>query len=92
MLALVGERVLRSDVEIYRRYFSDHCIFVNRYGCTETMNVLMNLLDKETQIAGSIVPVGYPADGHTVTLLGEDGRELSKTWRLQPEGLSGFMQ
>ena len=77
VLALVGERVLRSDVEIYRRYFSDQCIFVNRYGCTETMNVLMNLLDKETQIAGSIVPAGYPGDGHTVTLLGEDGREAA---------------
>ena len=77
VLALVGERVLRSDVEIYRRYFSDHCIFVNRYGTTETMTVLTNLLDKETQIAGSIVAVGYPADGHTVTLLGEDGREAA---------------
>ena len=41
------------------------------------MNVLMNLLGKETQIAGSIVPVGYPADGHTITLLGEDGREAA---------------
>ena len=77
VLALVGERVLRSDVEIYRRHFSDQCIFVNRYGTTETMNVLMNLLDKETQITGSIVPVGYPGDCHTVTLLGEDGREAA---------------
>ena len=73
----MGERVLRSDVEIYRRHFSDQCIFVNRYGTTETMNVLMNLLDKETQITGSIVPVGYPGDCHTVTLLGEDGREAA---------------
>ena len=77
VVALAGERILRSDVEIYRRHFSDHCIFVNRFGSTETMTVLTNLLDKETQPAGSIVPAGYPVDGHTVTLLGEDGREAA---------------
>jgi len=74
LLRLVGEPVYRRDVEIYRRHFSDRCIFVNRLGMTETGSLLFYLVDKNTPIDGHEVPVGYPVEGNDVFLLDGENR------------------
>jgi acyl carrier protein len=49
---------------------------VNRFGTTETGNVCLYFIDKQTQVSGRVVPVGYPLEDTAVLLLDEDGEEV----------------
>jgi amino acid adenylation domain-containing protein len=74
LVVLGGEKVDRSDVELYRQHFSDDCIFVNGLGPTEATVSLQNFIDKETEITGESVPVGFPVEDTEVLLLNKSGR------------------
>jgi len=74
LVVLGGEKVDRSDVELYRQHFSDHCIFVNGLGPTEATVSLQNFIDKETKITGDSVPVGFAVEDTEVLLLNKSGR------------------
>ena len=76
LLNLGGETVLRKDVELYKKHFAPECIFANRLGATETGFFRLHLIDKETPITGSLVPVGYAVDDMEVRLVNEDGQEV----------------
>lgn len=76
LVRLIGEPVLKKDVDLYKTHFSDECVFVNRLGSTETGSVLFNLIDKNFQSQEDNVPVGYPVEGNEVLFLGESGEEL----------------
>ncbi|HVN79016.1 MAG TPA: amino acid adenylation domain-containing protein, partial [Terriglobia bacterium] len=77
LIRLGGERVHKSDVELYRRYFGPQCVLVNALSSTETGNFTNFLIDKNTEIPGDIVPVGYPVQGIEVLLLDDSGEEVS---------------
>src|SRR5499425_692820 len=66
-----GEPLSKSDVELYKKYFSDQCILVNRYSLSETQPVSYYFIDKQTEIKEERVPIGYPLEGSEVLLLGE---------------------
>ena len=68
-----GEPVYETDLQLYKRHFSDECVFVNRLGISETKTVTYYFANKETEVPGRIVPVGYPLDGYEVMVLGDDG-------------------
>jgi hypothetical protein len=72
-----GERIFKSDIELYRKYFSDRCRLVCRYSISETQAVSYYFVDKKRQIDGERVPVGYPLPGSDVLILGDDGREVA---------------
>ena len=72
-----GESTSKRDVELYKKYFSRHCIFVNRLGSTETGTLRWYFMDHSTPIEGNIVPVGYPVEDNEILLLDESGKELS---------------
>ncbi|HEY7559872.1 MAG TPA: amino acid adenylation domain-containing protein [Candidatus Binatia bacterium] len=76
MIYAGGEQVTKRDVELYRRYFPDHCLFVNRLGITETGTVAYFFIDKKTRLTGGAVPVGYPAEDTDILLLDENGNEV----------------
>ena len=76
LLRLEGEQVLSRDLELYKRHFSDDCEFVNRLGSTETGTIRWYVADKNTQVDGHAVPVGYPVEGKEVLLLDEAGEEV----------------
>jgi acyl carrier protein len=44
-------------------------------GTTETGNVVQYFIDKETEIAGDIVPVGYPSPGMEIILSDDSGKK-----------------
>lgn len=72
-----GEPVFKSDIELYRKHFSDRCRFVCRYSISETQAVSYYFIDKKTRIDGDRVPVGYPLPGSDVLILGDYGREVA---------------
>jgi amino acid adenylation domain-containing protein len=77
LIRLGGEPVLPRDVEAYKRHFSDECFLVNRLGSTETGDFCWNFMNKDVQIDGHTVPLGYPIEGHEILLLDEAGKEVS---------------
>ena len=70
-----GEPVYETDVQLYKRHFSDECVFVNRLGISETKTVTYYFVNKGTEVPGKIVPVGYPLDGYEVMVEDEYGND-----------------
>jgi len=75
MIVLGGEAVYKKDVDQYKKYFSEHCLFVNGLGPTESTIALQYFIDKQTGISREAVPVGYPVEDTEVSLLTEHNRE-----------------
>ena len=73
LVKLGSEPVFTRDLELYKKYFSKDCIFVNALSSTETGTVCAYFLNKEAPITGSTVPVGYPLEDMKVSVLNEDG-------------------
>jgi amino acid adenylation domain-containing protein len=73
---LGGEPVYRSDVELFRRRVGTHPVLVNRLALTEASVAAQYFITAETPLNGSAVPVGRPAEGMEILVLGEDGRPV----------------
>jgi non-ribosomal peptide synthetase component F/acyl carrier protein len=76
LIRLEGEPVYSADLELYKKHFASNCLFVNSFSSTETGTVCVYFADKNTQIDGHRIPVGYPVDGMEVLLLDELGRDV----------------
>ena len=76
VIRLANEQVRKSDVDLYKRFFTSRCIFANFLSGTETGNLCQFYIDKETEISGHAVPVGYAVDGMEIKILGDLGEEL----------------
>ena len=74
LIHIGGEPLAKSDVELYKKYFSDECLFVSRFGMSETPTVSYYFVSKQTEIREDRVPVGYPLEGNQVMLL--DGKSM----------------
>ena len=81
-IKLIGEPVSKRDVELYQRLFPATCRFINRLGSTETGTIRWYFIDKDTRIAGSSVPVGYPVADNEIALLDDSNKPV-------PEGEIG---
>ncbi|MGK7902449.1 MAG: amino acid adenylation domain-containing protein [Hormoscilla sp.] len=76
LIVLGGEAVSLKDVELYRQYFNSNCILHTGLGATEAGIIRQYNIDKDTQIEGSRVPLGYAAKDMEVLLLDETGGEV----------------
>jgi amino acid adenylation domain-containing protein len=76
LIHIGGEPISKADVELYKKHFSDGCIFVSRFSISETQAVSYYFIDKQTEIKGERVPVGYPLEGNEILLLDDNGNEL----------------
>jgi amino acid adenylation domain-containing protein len=76
LLYLGGEPVRKTDVELYKTRFFPSCLFVARLGISETGTVRCYFVDKEIQIGGELVPLGYPVEDMEILLLDERGRAV----------------
>jgi amino acid adenylation domain-containing protein len=72
-----GDNIYKRDVELYKKHFPSGSILVVRLGANETGTVRQYFIDKNTEIVGARVPVGYPVEGKEVMLLGDDGTQVS---------------
>jgi amino acid adenylation domain-containing protein len=77
IVRLGGEPVYRRDIDLFKSHFSDHCILVNRLGSSETGSLRMFFLDKETEVTGRLVPVGYAVPDNDVLLLDDSGAQVA---------------
>ena len=75
LVVLGGEAVHKEEVDRFKKIFSTHSIFVNGLGPTESTVALQYFIDYKTEIAGNIVPVGYPVEDTEVLLLNEAGQD-----------------
>jgi amino acid adenylation domain-containing protein len=76
LVKMMGEPVYKRDVELFKRFFSADCIFVNRLGSSETGSIRWHFIDKETEITGVNVPVGYAVEDNEVLLIDDNGEEV----------------
>ena len=76
MIILTGEPVYRSDIDLYKEHFSSACLLVVSYGTRETGSISRYVIDKETNVASEIVPVGYSLEGQEILLLDDNGKRV----------------
>ncbi|GAX43384.1 amino acid adenylation domain-containing protein [Tolypothrix sp. NIES-4075] len=77
VLILGGESVLQRDIDLYKKHFSANCVAFVSLGSTETGTVRQFIVNKDTQIQGSTVPIGYPIEDMEILLLNEAGEEVA---------------
>jgi amino acid adenylation domain-containing protein len=68
-----GESVLKVDVDLYKKHFSQTAKFRHGLGSTETQTMRQFIIDQNTVIDGNIVPVGYAVEDKEILIIGEDG-------------------
>ena len=76
VIRLRSEAVYKSDADLYKQYFSPNCIFVTGLSSNETGPLADYLIDHDTVLIDSAVPVGYAAPGKEVLLLNHDGEKI----------------
>jgi len=77
LIKLGSEPVSTRDLRLYKKYFSQDCIFVNALSSTETGTVCTCFFNKDAPISGSTVPVGYAMEDMEVSVRDEDGEMAS---------------
>jgi acyl-coenzyme A synthetase/AMP-(fatty) acid ligase/acyl carrier protein len=76
LVKLGGEATLMRDVENYKKYFAPDCLLYASLGATEAGTFRNFIVDKNTKIENSTVPIGYPVEDMEIVLLDEDGVEV----------------
>jgi amino acid adenylation domain-containing protein len=77
LIYVSSEAATRREVELFRQHFPAHCVFVHMLATGETGHARQYLIDKETHIEGSTIPVGYEVADKEVLLLDEQGKTVS---------------
>jgi acyl-CoA synthetase (AMP-forming)/AMP-acid ligase II len=76
LVHLGGEPLAKSDIEHFKKHFSDGCIFVSRFGMSETPTLCYNFVDKRSKFSGEKVPLGFPLEGNEILLLDDEGNDV----------------
>jgi acyl-coenzyme A synthetase/AMP-(fatty) acid ligase/acyl carrier protein len=71
-----SETIYKREVEGYKKYFAEDCVFVARYGTSEISPIRQFVIDKKTEIDGGVVPAGYKVVDTEVIVIGEDGQTV----------------
>jgi amino acid adenylation domain-containing protein len=77
IVRLGGESVYRRELDFYKKHFSNDCILVNRLGSSETGSLRMYFINKETEISGNLVPVGYAVVDNEIVLVDDGGQPVA---------------
>jgi amino acid adenylation domain-containing protein len=75
IIRLGSEPVSWKDFELYKKYFADHCVFVNALSSSETKTIRQCVLTKDTDVTG-MIPVGHAVPDMDVLVLDAAGNEL----------------
>ena len=76
LIRFTGEPLYRTDVDLYRKHFSQSCIVVNRLSSSEVPAFRQYFINHSIVIEDSVVPVGYAIGDNEVLLKGADGQEV----------------
>jgi non-ribosomal peptide synthetase component F/acyl carrier protein len=75
LVRLASEAALATDFEAFRRHFTDTCRLATVLGSSETGIAAQAILDSSL-VPGERLPVGFEAEGITVSLRAEDGHAV----------------
>ena len=75
-IRLGAEQIRKSDIELYKKHFSENCRFALFLSATEAGNLCQYFVDKKTEISSETVPAGRPVDGIDILLLDDSGKEV----------------
>ena len=75
-IRLGAEQIRKSDIELYKKYFSEKCLLALFLSATEVGNLCQYFVNKATEIPGDTVPAGRPVDGIDILLLDDTGKEV----------------
>ncbi len=76
LIRMNSEPLYKWDVDLYKKHFSPGCLFANGWGATELPYFRLYLMDKDTQIIGNNVPIGYADEIEGLMLLDDDGQPV----------------
>ena len=76
VIRLRSEAVYKTDVELYKTFFSPDCIFVTGLSSNETGPLADFLIDHDTVVTDNAVPVGYAAPDKEILLINQDGEPI----------------
>jgi amino acid adenylation domain-containing protein len=74
---LGGEPVLRGDVELFRQYCPDDCVFAQSFSSSETGMASTFAMNKGTVLASQRVPVGRAVPGKEIFLVDDRNEPLT---------------
>ncbi len=69
-----GGKLIRQDLEGWRRHFDSRCLLNYYYGSTEAGLVTIQKYDQDSDISDPIPPLGFPAPDYDITLVDDNGR------------------
>lgn len=73
LVILAGQKIYKSDVELFRTIFHPSCLLLYRLAMTEAGSVTHFLMNHNTAF-GAAVPVGYPTVDKEIVLLDDEGQ------------------
>jgi acyl-coenzyme A synthetase/AMP-(fatty) acid ligase len=77
LIRLGGDRTTKADFNLYKEVFADDCILRLGYGSSEFVLATQIMLDKNSSIAGEILPIGFPIEGCEIAILDQAGNEIT---------------
>jgi hypothetical protein len=77
LILLFGEAVYRRDIEHYRRYFANDCLFGASLGCNEMDDYSYFFADATSSLPAEVLPGGYIVDDVDVLLLDHNGHPVA---------------
>jgi acyl-coenzyme A synthetase/AMP-(fatty) acid ligase len=72
LVRLSGDRILKNDVELFRRHFSDRCLFRASLGAAEAALYSHLYLHRGSTLEREVVPAGYALEDMSVFVV-DDG-------------------
>lgn len=76
VLILGGEPLNKADVDLFWRHSSPDAILIHRLASTEAGIITQYHIDRTTDVADGIIPVGYPVKDTQVLLFDAAGHEV----------------
>lgn len=76
IVRLEGDQAARSDLQLFARHFPADARLVNGLGTTETGLVRQFFASGTTDLAGGLLPVGYPVQDMEVSIVDPDRRPV----------------
>ena len=76
LIQLISETAFRSDVDLYKKYFSPECLLSCGLSSSETGLIRSCLMNHDTEISGDEAPLGDAVEDKHVMLLDDAGNEV----------------
>ncbi|MEX0827914.1 MAG: AMP-binding protein, partial [Haliea sp.] len=78
LVALAGETVTASDVELWRRHFATSCALQHRFSSTEAGNIAVACIEPFAFPASGALPPARSVEDKFLSVIDEDGSTLEK--------------